>query len=648
MISNKRSAYRPHRTPAPLVAVLTLFLPLAGASLEAQEVQPANAASTSSSPSAEGAIPEVALPAPVRAAAEPPAQAATDLAATLAPGVVPAGDAVLGRVREKLADAAKAAGAREDRVALAAFYRDQQAALWVHDQGPSPRGQSVMAEIAKSADWGLAAGDFALPPAAVAGTEAAAEAEIAIGLAVLKYARHARGGRLDPASLSRFFDQKPALKAPQAVLAEIAAAPAADAYLRQLHPRHPQFEMLRQALLKARAGAPLPAAGVVGDPTVKVVDGPTVKPGQMHASVADLRRRLAVTVEDAGKANVLDAKLVEALKAFQTEADVPVNGTLDKATRSALNKSRKAEPPGSEVQRILANMERWRWVPEEMGAFHVWDNIPEQLARVIKNNQVVHQARIVVGKLETQTPLFSADMRYIVFHPGWGVPDSIKVKELLPHLRPTQSFFGFGETDTAVLRRHGLTVNLNGKPVDPAAINWQQVDIRRYSFVQPPGASNVLGVLKFRFPNKHDVYMHDTSQRDLFQRGQRTFSHGCVRVENPQRLAEVLLDHDRGMPASEVARLLASGPKDNQIELKAKIPVHITYFTAVAQPDGSIKTFADFYGHDARVTAALAGRPMALERGSEVAEAPRRGTKPVRQAKAGSGGSDFFSGLFGN
>jgi murein L,D-transpeptidase YcbB/YkuD len=197
------------------------------------------------------------------------------------------------------------------------------------------------------------------------------------------------------------------------------------------------------------------------------------------------------------------------------------------------------------------------------------------------------------------------------------------------------------------LRKHNLVVSYNGRPVDASSVDWQQTDIRRYQFVQPPGASNVLGTLKFRFPNKHDVYMHDTSQRDLFNQTRRTYSHGCVRVDNPRRLAELLLERDRGMPASEVGRLLVSGPKDNQIELKAKIPVHITYFTAVAEADGTIKTHTDIYGHDARVTAALNGRPMAIEPSPDLtvaSRAPQRQVRPAKQAQS----FDFFSGLFGN
>ena len=587
--------------------------------------------------------------APATPAAAAPAPAELTVAATQVTA-----DPIILAVREKLADAVRGAGEREDRQALAAFYLTRgEGPLWVTATGLSERGTRVVAEIAKADDWGLATSAFELPTAAPAGapTTQRADAEIKIGLAVLKYARHARGGRLDPAQLSRYFDRKPVLRSPSSVLEAIATAAAPESYLRGLHPQHPQFEALRQALLKARGpkAAEVTTSGDGPDFSVKLPDGGVIKAGQEHASVALLRKRLGLAAGEAGKANVLDANLVGALIAFQRDQDISATGNLDRATRTALNKAQRPVASGNDEQRIIANMERWRWMPEDMGAFHVWDNIPEFTARVVKNGSVIHQARIVVGKPDTQTPLFSADMKYVVFHPGWGVPDSIKIKEILPYLRPQQSFFGFGETDTSVLKRHGLTVNLNGRPVDPSTINWQQTDIRRYSFVQPPGASNVLGELKFRFPNKHDVYMHDTSQRELFQKTVRAYSHGCVRIENPRKFAAILLDQDRGMPASEVERLLVSGPKDNQIELKATIPVHITYFTMMAEADGTMKTFQDYYGHDARVTAALAGRPMALEPNavdtSEFGQRQQAARRPgVKQAQ----NQDFFAGLFGN
>jgi murein L,D-transpeptidase YcbB/YkuD len=294
-------------------------------------------------------------------------------------------------------------------------------------------------------------------------------------------------------------------------------------------------------------------------------------------------------------------------------------------------------------------MERWRWMPEDMGELYVWDNIPEFTSRVVKKGRLIHSAKIVVGKPETPTVAFSADMKFIVFHPEWGVPDSIKVKELLPYMRPSGGdFFGFfGGSDTRILERHNLKVSFNGRPVDASQVNWNQVDIRRFTFIQPAGPSNVLGVVKFRFPNKHDIYMHDTPQRELFEKSVRTFSHGCMRVQNPGRLAEILLAEDKGWSAAYVQGLLAQG-YNNEVTLEKQIPVHVTYFTAVADEDGTVRHLGDVYGHDSRLAAALAGRPMPLELapagGPE--DGQREAKRPVKAYKQSS--NDIFNGLFGN
>jgi murein L,D-transpeptidase YcbB/YkuD len=275
--------------------------------------------------------------------------------------------------------------------------------------------------------------------------------------------------------------------------------------------------------------------------------------------------------------------------------------------------------------------------------------------RVVKNGETIHQEKIVVGKIETQTPIFSADMKEVIFHPDWGVPDSIKVNELWPSLRRSSGgFFGYGGADTRVLERHNLRVSYNGRPVEPSMVDWNSVDIRRFTFIQPAGAGNVLGVLKFRFPNRHDVYMHDTPQRELFSQSRRTFSHGCMRVQNPRRLAEVLLGEDQGMSAAQVGNLLARGEQAD-VQLRRKIPVHVVYFTAVANEHGKLETFPDVYGHDRRLAAALDGRPLpVVEPREEMSEAVPPPPREVRRGgrtrirDTGDPLSNLVSGLLAN
>ena len=175
---------------------------------------------------------------------------------------------------------------------------------------------------------------------------------------------------------------------------------------------------------------------------------------------------------------------------------------------------------------------------------------------------------------------------------------------------------------STVLAGHGLNASRAGQPVNPDAVDWSKVDIREFEFVQPPGPKNVLGIVKFRFPNRHDVYMHDTPERHLFNGGVRAFSHGCMRVQNPLRLAEVLLAHDKGWQPSEVQGYVRRG---GEITLTTPIPVHVTYFTAVVDAAGNVQTFADIYGLDSRLTSALEGATVSLGSSSKtaIAKTPR-------------------------
>jgi murein L,D-transpeptidase YcbB/YkuD len=566
--------------------------------------------------------------------------------------VAPVVDPIIAEVRRRLALPARGDVDRGDRAALTAFYAARTGEpVWVTGSGLNARAQDAIAEIRKAEDWGLSLAAFELPrPFAGEPTPTAlADAEVLVGLAVLEYARHARGGRLDPTALSVSFDMKPTLPDPKAVLETVSNTDAPGAYLVGLHPKHEQFQKLRQALLKVRGGATMQEPA--GETPVKLpANGPVLKPGMEHPDIALLRQRLKVPAEG-GREALYDPALQQAVAAFQRDNKMTPDGVIGNRTRVVLNSNEPAKPAlsGSETQRLIANMERWRWLPEDMGTFHVWDNVPEFTARVFKNGQVVHTAKIVVGKVENQTPLFSASMRYIVFHPEWGVPDGIKLKEIAPYLRSGGGgFFSFFGSDTSILQRHNLKVSMNGRPVDASSVNWDQVDIRRFQFTQPAGPSNVLGIVKFRFPNKHDVYMHDTPQRELFKQSVRAFSHGCMRVENPGRLAELLLAEDKGWPAEQVQRMLAGG-YNNEVELTRQIPVHVTYFTAVVGEDGQVKYFGDIYSHDRRVMAALDGKALPMEvanSGGGEEAAPKEVRKGKSQKQFSS--NDLWNGLSGN
>ncbi|NJO56489.1 MAG: L,D-transpeptidase family protein, partial [Rhodospirillales bacterium] len=271
----------------------------------------------------------------------------------------------------------------------------------------------------------------------------------------------------------------------------------------------------------------------------------------------------------------------------------PVDGILGRKTRVALEALR---PPAA--RDLLVNMEQWRWMPADMGDFHIWVNIPEFTVRVIKNGAVIHTERVVTGTLANQTPIFSETMKTIVLRPDWVLPESIKVREAIPSLlRGSGMFYS-----------SGLKIKKGSKPVEPRSIDWSRADQRHYTFYQPPGDTNALGKVKFLFPNKHAVYLHDTPSKQLFANASRAYSHGCVRVRNPVRLAEILLGHDKGWEAGMVRDLAEGGPEDNRVTLDRPIPVHVTYFTVAPDEAGKLVGHKDIYGHAKRISLALDGR----------------------------------------
>lgn len=587
-------------------------------------------------------------------------------------------DALAIAIRQKVADRAGTVGVpSEDRQALTTFYAERGGKpAWVDASGLNMRARDVVAEIRKAGDWGLQAQAFELPDLAgssAVSTEALAAVELKMSAAVLKYARHARGGRFNPSDLTKNLDVTAQLYDPKSVLASIAVTDGPAGYLRGLHPRHPQFEKLRLAYLDARAGGSGGRSGIDRQPVepVRTVDdgpagvvippGPRLRPGQAHPHVVLLRQRLGM--DPLQEAVYFDEALAAAVEDFQRKNGMPPDGVLSNGLRQALNRGgsgnrpqqraddRPAERGGDRTTataaRLLANMERWRYVPDTLGSLHIWVNVPEFMVRVVKDGKVIHAERIVAGKTDTQTAIFSASMQEVIFNPNWNLPLSIKVKEIQPHLSKSP----------AILAKQNLRIKVNGRDIDPGSVDWGAADMRNYHFYQPPGGQNVLGIVKFAFPNKHDIYMHDTPSKSLFNSEVRAFSHGCMRVRDPRKLAEVLLREDKGWDGQRVAQSIGA-PEEVRIGLSKKIPVHVTYFTAFVDENGKIATRNDLYGHDTRITDALAGKPIALIAQSDpaaiqarsVQEAQaglqaRRAQRREAQQDSGGNGGNFFSWL---
>lgn len=618
-----------HADPAPPSTDLTPAAPAQPATAPAvPAVPPASAPAANAEPPAPPTTaPAATAPTPV----SPPAPATPAATAAQPPAKPQIGALVRARLDTLVATQSEVE--QRETAALKAFYEARaDVPLWVTDGGLNDRAVLAIAEIKRAGDWGLDATAFVLPEvSAPLSEDGAVDAELKLSLATLTYARHARGGRIeDPAKqLSSYLDRTPQLIEPKLVLDQLAAATPPDATLRGFHPKHPQFEKLRQRYLE------LMKAADEADTVVRIPDGPVLSPGQNHPHVALLRQRLEVpssagTPDVPADENFYDDALATAVKAFQSEKGLAPDGMIGAGTRAALNDVDVPIPP-----RVLANMEMWRWIPEDLGATHIWVNLPEFTFQFVKDGKVVHEERIITGLVDKQTPVFSAEMDMVTVHPRWNVPDSIKVRELYPSLARGGTYF----------EKQGLRMTKNGRPVDPYSIDWGSADIRQYDVQQPPGGSNVLGLFKFTFHNKHIVYMHDTPTKALFEKPSRPFSHGCVRVRNPQRLAELVLEADKGWTPEQVAALTDGPPAENQIPLDKRIPVHLVYFTERIDDAGHSLRFKDVYGHEQRVMLALEGRFDAIARGPDH-------LAPVRYEKreyAGGGNAldTFFNNLFG-
>ena len=287
-----------------------------------------------------------------------------------------------------------------------------------------------------------------------------------------------------------------------------------------------------------------------------------------------------------------DETLADAARAYQSSQGLKADGAVGKATLAFLNAEGK-----DKTAEIIANMERWRWLPHDLGAFHVEVNIPEFEVRIVDNGKVVHETRVVTGKVTNQTPIFSDEMESIVVNPSWNVPASITMKEMLPNVR----------RDPGYLSRKGYQVlaNVGGKyrAVDPSMVDWSNANARKIRIRQPPGDDNALGAIKFLFPNDHSVYLHDTPSKSLFQKDVRAFSHGCVRVQDPLEFADVLLSYEGGWTPQRLRKMV--GGKESWVKLPKRIPIYLSYFTAVVDDSGELKTLPDMYGYNARVERAL-------------------------------------------
>ena len=335
--------------------------------------------------------------------------------------------------------------------------------------------------------------------------------------------------------------------------------------------------------------------------------GQTLRPGGSDSRVPIIASRLAVTGDlDPDIARVAteryDDAIEEGVRRFQARHGLDADGIIGAGTLGAMN-----VPAEARVRQLEINLERARWVFDDLSDNFILVNIAGFRAYVIRDRQVVWQSRVQVGKPFQKTPVFRDEMKYLVFNPTWTVPFSIATRDLLPQI----------QANPGILSTRGFDVrDSSGRNVDPANVDWSALSRRRfpYTLVQRPGPNNALGRVKFMFPNEHAVYLHDTPSKHLFDRAGRAFSAGCIRVEHPFELAEILLGPD-GWNQKRFEDVLATG-KETTVFLSKPLPVLLLYWTAQVGADGEILFLPDIYERDDAIADAL-DAPFSLDSPAE-------------------------------
>ncbi|MBB4381263.1 Murein L,D-transpeptidase YcbB/YkuD [Bradyrhizobium sp. Rc3b] len=605
---------------------------------EKVETKPSDVATT---PAPEAPKSDTAKSEPATAAPAAPATAAAPAAEPVkAASNVPAADQP---VADKLKDIIGAKASRHfdrknERAAIEKFYGARDfAPVWTQGGSLTPAAKGVIARLKDAASDGLNPADYPVPDFASASTpDALADAELKLTASMFDYARQAQSGRMHWSQVSGdiLYPEHPV--DPNEVLAKVTTATDASAALDSYNPPHKLYKELKAKLAELR--------GQGSSPAIEIADGPALKytPASKKQAeivvedprVPQLRTKLGLA-ENASDTRY-DAAVADAVRKFQSGAEMKATGILDDKTVKALNTPKRDK----QIDVVLVNMERWRWLPRDLGAPALGDayvilNIPDYTLKVMQRGQQVWTTRVVTGKPGTHaTPLLTETMKYITVNPTWNVPPSIVYNEYLPAL----------QQDPTVLQRMGLKLEQNRDG---------SVHIS-----QPPGEANALGRIRFNFPNKFLVYQHDTPDKNLFAREDRAFSHGCMRVQNPDQYASVLLNITMPNEKYTPERVRSMyGKSEIDLKFPTPVPVNITYQTAFVDDAGKLQFRKDVYGRDATMINILKnnrGKDLeAVVAHSQPSYSRPATTLPSGVAVAnngggfGSSGPNFFERLFG-
>jgi murein L,D-transpeptidase YcbB/YkuD len=507
-------------------------------------------------------------------------------AALFLSGLGPAMAQAVPAFRQAVAESA----ARDE--ALSAFYRETGfKGIWTGQGGrDAERRQALWKALAGAAAHGLpvAAWDVPRIEAAMAGARSQRDLgvlEVEISRLFLRYAVEIQTGILEPRSV----DAGLVLTVPlrdrlQTLLSFSGASP--GAFLRKLAPQSSEYARLMKEKIRLED---LAARGGWGEK----VAFKSLQPGETGAGVVALRNRLiAMGYMRRSASASYDGDLQKAVQQFQLDHGITTDGVAGEGTIAEIN--RQIE---DRLTSIVVALERERWMNMAKGERHVWVNLTDFTAQIRDHEKVTFETRAVVGANEPdrRSPEFSDEMELMVANPSWSVPRSITVKEYLPMLKRNPYAAG-----------HLRIIDRNGRVVDRGSVDFNAYSERNFPFAmnQPPSDGNALGLVKFLFPNRWNIYLHDTPAKNLFSREVRAFSHGCIRLNDPFDFAYEILSRQSADPQALFASNLASG-RESPIQIEKPVPVHLTYRTAFTSPKGRVAFRRDVYGRDARIAAAL-------------------------------------------
>ncbi len=467
--------------------------------------------------------------------------------------------------------------------------------FWVGPGQGSGRIQELLEILDRAENEGLEPNDYAIKEIKARigqdTPDGLAELELLLSHELLHFASDLRTGRLATRNVDPEIFIQPGKIDRRKVLEDALGSNGLARFLGSLTPSNPFYRRLRRALSEYRTIA------AEGGWTV-LPAGPSLKPGTHDPRVAALRRRLGLSGDlktVTKQPEFYDPALEMAVRLFQARHGLEADGAVGPKTLAALN-----VPVGTRIEQILINMERWRWMPDDLGDRYILVNLAGFEAEVVEDGRIVLEMRVVVGQRYRRTPVFSGRMTYLEFNPIWNIPPSIARSDIVPRV----------QKDPAYLAAQGIEVfsgwQSDARKLDPAAIDWSSMDRRnfRLKLRQLPGPNNALGRVKFMFPNEFNVYLHDSPSRGQFALAVRAFSSGCIRLERPLDLAEYLLREASGWQRAKIDTVVQSG-KTSTVVLPTAIPVHLTYSTAWVGDGGTVHFRDDVYGRDELLRRAL-------------------------------------------